>query len=453
VKMLLAGGASSELTRYYIGGRYEVDVVGGTGKERLYLGGDAYSAPMVMERSGSEDWTVYNIGRDCLGSITHIATPDGTLVAEYSYDPWGRLRNQDTHEIYLPGTEPELLLGRFLSPDPYVQMPDFTQNFNRYAYALNNPMKYTDESGEFALSAAAIIGIAIASAAIIGGAVNLACNWESVNGFWQGAAVFSAGALYGGGMAAIGIYSGGIGWMALAGAGLGGLNSFTNSIVSQTGNNFSGAENIDWRLVGASTVSGAASGAVTGGIAPALASSSTLINGISSPILRSLVVSPIVSGTGHIVGGTAFNFCMGQNFENAFNNSLNGLWQSMAIGAGIGVISTTATCLATGVNPLNGKAINIDLRHGQELVSASELGIDSTIQRINQGEHFPHRNDGTIFHNKNNVLPTQIDGYYREYVHPTLGISGPGPQRIVIGAGGEWYYSPDHYGTFIRFKP
>ncbi|MCM1501405.1 MAG: hypothetical protein NC115_01905 [Bacteroidales bacterium] len=40
------------------------------------------------------------------------------------------------------------LVGRFLSPDPYVQMPDFIQNFNRYSYALNNPLRYRDESGE-----------------------------------------------------------------------------------------------------------------------------------------------------------------------------------------------------------------------------------------------------------------------------------------------------------------
>ncbi len=36
-----------------------------------------------------------------------------------------------------------------LSPDNYIQMPDFTQNFNRYSYVLNNPLKYTDPSGEF----------------------------------------------------------------------------------------------------------------------------------------------------------------------------------------------------------------------------------------------------------------------------------------------------------------
>ena len=39
-------------------------------------------------------------------------------------------------------------LGRFLSPDPYVQAPDFTQNFNRYSYCLNNPLKYNDNNGE-----------------------------------------------------------------------------------------------------------------------------------------------------------------------------------------------------------------------------------------------------------------------------------------------------------------
>ena len=176
VKMYSANGASQVLTRYYIGARYEYDQMPGGTKERLYLGGDAYSAPMVYEREDNGGWNLYNIGRDYLGSITHIATADGNLVAEYSYDPWGRLRNPETLEIYAPGTEPELflgrgytghehltwfglinmnarlydpLLGRFLSPDPYVQATDFTQSFNRYSYTLNNPLKYTDENGEF----------------------------------------------------------------------------------------------------------------------------------------------------------------------------------------------------------------------------------------------------------------------------------------------------------------
>ena len=40
------------------------------------------------------------------------------------------------------------LLNRFLSPDSFVQMPESSQGFNRYSYCLNNPLKYTDPSGE-----------------------------------------------------------------------------------------------------------------------------------------------------------------------------------------------------------------------------------------------------------------------------------------------------------------
>ena len=175
VKMNVSDGATSVLSRYYIGNQYELDVTPNGTTERLYLGGDAYSAPAVYVKEGSGAWTFYNIGRDYLGNITHIATADGILVEENSYDPWGRLRNPETKEIYSLGTEPELMLGRgytghehltwfglinmnarlydpvlgrFLSPDPFVQMPDFTQNFNRYSYCLNNPLVYVDENGE-----------------------------------------------------------------------------------------------------------------------------------------------------------------------------------------------------------------------------------------------------------------------------------------------------------------
>lgn len=57
------------------------------------------------------------------------------------------------------------MLGRFFSPDNYVQMPDFSQSFNRYSYCLNNPLKYTDPSGELfgiddAVFAFAVFGMA-----------------------------------------------------------------------------------------------------------------------------------------------------------------------------------------------------------------------------------------------------------------------------------------------------
>jgi len=38
-------------------------------------------------------------------------------------------------------------LGRMLSPDPVTQAPENGQNYNRYSYGYNNPLKYTDPSG------------------------------------------------------------------------------------------------------------------------------------------------------------------------------------------------------------------------------------------------------------------------------------------------------------------
>jgi len=43
--------------------------------------------------------------------------------------------------------EPQI--GRFLSPDPFIQDVTNTQNLNRYTYVNNNPLSYTDPSGYF----------------------------------------------------------------------------------------------------------------------------------------------------------------------------------------------------------------------------------------------------------------------------------------------------------------
>lgn len=82
------------------------------------------------------------------------------------------------------------------------------------------------------------------------------------------------------------------------------------------------------------------------------------------------------------------------------------------------------------------------------------VDLRPTLERIKLGGRHPHPNDGTIFRNKENRLDFQSRrDYYTEYVHPTPTFLKVGPQRIVTGKGGEIYYTPDHYDTFINLIP
>ena len=79
------------------------------------------------------------------------------------------------------------VVGRFLSPDPYVQMPGSVDGFNRYAYCLNNLLIYTDPDGElvqFLPLVAYLVGTAIIGGTYFGSDVHGEWNWERA---WKGA--------------------------------------------------------------------------------------------------------------------------------------------------------------------------------------------------------------------------------------------------------------------------
>jgi ribonuclease T1 len=87
-------------------------------------------------------------------------------------------------------------------------------------------------------------------------------------------------------------------------------------------------------------------------------------------------------------------------------------------------------------------------------ISADSLPQEAleTLELIKAGGPFPFRQDGSVFHNYEGLLPNKPDGYYREHTVITPGASDRGARRIVSGANGENYYTEDHYASFKLIK-
>jgi ribonuclease T1 len=78
-----------------------------------------------------------------------------------------------------------------------------------------------------------------------------------------------------------------------------------------------------------------------------------------------------------------------------------------------------------------------------------------TERLIRSGGPFPHAKDGTVFGNRERLLPNARRGYYREYTVRTPGVRHRGARRIVCGGQqvtvpDSCYYTEDHYASFRR---
>ncbi len=207
--------------RYYAGKYFEQEERGDTIRQTCYLYGPEGLFAMVIRMDGTD--SVRYSHKDHLGSVIAYSNELGNLVQELSYDAWGRRRDPATWD-YLPSLAAALaldprgftghehldllemvnmdgrmydpVLGRFLSPDPLVQDPDFTQSLNRYAYCLNNPLSLCDPTGYSWFSdnwktiVASAVGIAVGiSTSGIGSGISVAII--------AGAAGGAAGAMVG----------------------------------------------------------------------------------------------------------------------------------------------------------------------------------------------------------------------------------------------------------------
>ncbi len=70
------------------------------------------------------------------------------VVRNHTHNFTGHEHYDGLKVINMNGRLYDPVIARFFSPDNFVQLPDFTQSYNRYSYCLNNPLQWVDPSGE-----------------------------------------------------------------------------------------------------------------------------------------------------------------------------------------------------------------------------------------------------------------------------------------------------------------
>jgi len=236
-----------ENIRHYVNKHYEreEDYMVGSINHYHYIYGDNGVVALYVDYETAYTDSMYYIHTDHLGSYCAITNPNKKVVQRNYFDPWGNVIPLNTTHfgspnnsniIELPPTNilnPDLehfnldfpltnrgftghehypalkiinmngrlydpVIARFFSPDKYVLNSSFTQDFNRYTYARNNPLMYTDPSGEF---------VHLIVGAVFGGLMNWMVNgaefsWKGLGYFGTGAGVgFSSGFVTGAGNA------------------------------------------------------------------------------------------------------------------------------------------------------------------------------------------------------------------------------------------------------------
>ncbi len=91
-------------------------------------------------------------------------------------------------------------------------------------------------------------------------------------------------------------------------------------------------------------------------------------------------------------------------------------------------------------------------------LAALPLEAQQTAVLIRRGGPFPYAKDGSVFGNRERLLPQRRRGYYREYTVPTPQARDRGARRIICGGARPaepvaCYYTADHYASFTRIAP
>lgn len=136
------------------------------GQKATYVRGDRLLVKKDVTTTTTKDYYLYN-GH---GDVVQILDTNGNVVNSYSYDAWGNITNQtegisnsfkyageiydeETGFYYLRARYYDPTIGRFLNEDTYEGEIDNPLSQNLYIYVHNNPLIYTDLTGNYCESA------------------------------------------------------------------------------------------------------------------------------------------------------------------------------------------------------------------------------------------------------------------------------------------------------------
>jgi len=138
-------------------------------------------------------------------------------------------------------------------------------------------------------------------------------------------------------------------------------------------------------------------------------------------------------------------------FDFAAHNSV-GLFRAASLGKHQGICSARAEAASGSLlaargagKPVTGLLSDVTVVSRGNVVGRGTVDLRGTLEGIKSGEIGVR----DVFRNREGLLPSKPGGYYQEFLHPTPGVQGAGSQRIIQGQGGELFYTPDHYKSFI----
>lgn len=123
----------------------------------------------------------------------------------------------------------------------------------------------------------------------------------------------------------------------------------------------------------------------------------------------------------------------------------------------VGLLALVVSCTTAVTEPpttTGATSAEVDPDSGLPWIEEAALPPEGrdTLHLIDRGGPFPYDKDGSVFGNREGLLPDADRGYYHEYTVPTPGESDRGARRIVTGSQGQYYWTADHYASFSRIR-